>query len=204
VLDDIRERLLQEAVDRRRQGRVESVCLIDDDFACDLEPLRSPTLDQGVYRRQQSEVVEERRTQIVDDRAQIVGLELNVFDRLPDSRLPRDRLVAPLRRGEQHAQSTQGLERLVVKLARPTTPLGVGRGDCASEPVRLHAAVHSHRVGGRGGERPQQLFVLGTECSALPAMIERGQDPHAGTAVQHGNKQRRVGIGHAEAVGPDP
>ena len=90
MLDDVGERLLKQPVDgrlefgleRHRARRVTTRPTISS-------PADAPALEQRLDRRPQSEIVEQRRSQVGDDRAQVVGLQLDVLDGLTDRRLCR-------------------------------------------------------------------------------------------------------------------
>ena len=58
------------------------------------------------------------------------------------------------RRGEQHAQPAERLERLVVELARPAPPLGLGRRERGAQTLALDALRGGDRRRGAGGEGP--------------------------------------------------
>ena len=92
-------------------------------------------------------------------------------------------IVAAARGGQQHAETAESLERLIVELARPPPALLLGGPQGPPQTVLLH------RLGGRdrgrrargGGE--QQTLVIGAELGATLA-VERLDHTEAHAAEQ--------------------
>src|SRR5579875_3987606 len=82
VLDDVRERLLNDPVDGRlklrRQATVPSAPAGELETGVNPQPFAPSALKQRLDRRRQSELIESRRAQVVDDLPQVRDFKLDV------------------------------------------------------------------------------------------------------------------------------
>ncbi len=147
------------------------------ELAFDLQPaVLAMAIEQRLDRDFQPELVQRRGTQLGDDRPQVLDLTLDVLDRIAHRLLMQVGLSPAQCRGEQHSQTGQALQRLVVQLPRPAPALGLGGGERAAQPVGLDALGERHSGRRARGERAQHLLVVLAEHLALRAAIERRQD----------------------------
>ena len=112
-------------------------------------------------------------------------------------------LDAPQRRGEDHPQPAEPLQRLVVQLARPAPALGLGRLERVAQPLVLHGLRERDGGRGAGGERAQRRLVVLGEALRLGAAVERREHAEPAAAVDERREQRRLRVGDAELRGGD-
>ena len=117
-------------------------------------------LDERLDRRSGAELVQRRRAQVADQRAEVRDARRDHVDGLVHRRVEPRRLVAAARAGQQHLEPRELLQRLVVQLARPAPALLLGGLHAA--PQRLVRRGLRRRDGRRRarGERLQQPLVL--------------------------------------------
>ena len=209
MLDDVRQRLLDKAVDGRldlgREAVLARFRIGEQELADDRQrAVVAAAFEQRLERRAQPEFVERRRAQIADDGVQVLDLLLDLIDRLIDRGVGLRGVGAPPGGGEQQAHSAEALQRLVVKLARPAAPLGVRGGHRAAQPIGLHAACQGERVGGARRECGEHQFVVVGERLGAGGAVERRQHTHRHPARDHRNEERRLRVADAELARRDP
>ena len=146
---------------------------------------------EALDRRGDAVLVERRRPQLDDQRAQVGDLLHDVLDRGLDRRAQL-LLAAAQRRREPDAQRGQALQRLVVQLARPAPALLLGGLDALAQPLRLDRLAGRHRGGRAGRERAEQALVLVAEAGLVAEVVEGGEHAHGTAAERERDQQRGV------------
>ena len=207
VLADVRERLLDDAVDRaldlggkprcaRSSRQVDLVLHLE---ALSLRALRSTRPSRAAARPISSSAAGRSSSISAAQVRHLLGRSASIAPRRPRAGSSSD----PPRRAEPSItpSARQALERLVVQLARPPPALLLGGLD------RLPQAVLGHRLGrghsGRraGGEGRQQPLVLLGELRAADEPVEGREHPERAAAEDERDEQSRRG---AHAVSRQP
>ena len=212
MLDDVGQRLLDEPVDGRLQSRAasRSVAVVRArrrrrPRAVASRPVRSR---QRRERRRQPELVERRRAQLGDQRAQRLAISRrSAAGRLAQAvahRLGVARVRAQRRR-EQHLQAAERLQRLVVQLARPALALLLGRGQrCGAGASASTDWAVATAVAALAANDLQQLLVARRRTRGSPSRRSKAAStPRRCAAVDERHQQRGRGVGRRRAVGRD-
>ena len=196
VLDDVVQRLLDEPIDGSLDvgyvpERYATILVGEPHVELDLEPaLRAHALDERLYRRLRTQLVQCRRPQLDDQRPQVRDALGDHLERLVDRAVQPLGLVAAARSRQQHFQAGQLLKRLVMQLTRPAPTLVLGR---------LHAALQRLVRGGlrRGDrrrsarrERLQQALVLLAERAIAAQPVKHAEEPDRAVAEHHRRHER--------------
>ena len=218
VTADVRERLLDDSVDRALElgvqppgavfpfrGRCRGSVLrvvgnaAEVDLRLDFQPvdrLRAP--GERLERGRQPEIVERRRAQLGDQVAQAVDLCAKTLERRVDGRAQRILVVQVTGVGELQAQSADALDALVVDLARPACTLALPRLHAVAQTFDLDGALGRQTLGDARREGAQRLPVGLAEASLIAQ-----HDHQAGAVRLHVERldQHRAGL-ESEFVQP--
>ena len=197
MLGDVRQRFLHESIRPRSRCYADRLAVGRDlQGAVDRQALDGAHAgDERFERRNEAELVQCRRTQLRDDRSQVLDLALDLLQpRRAAAPAVVPRLDASQGRRQDHPQATETLQGLVMELARPASPLGLGgiqrmtQALCAATVWARTTAVaplaaNARSVISSSSENPSDSMPWSNAAST----------PSVAPAIDEGCEQRRPG-----------
>ena len=201
VLGDVGQRLLHEPVERALElaGTVARVPVAQSDEDVDLHRLPAARCARAQALRRagaSADLVQRRRAQLGDQRAEVVDLDVDLLGRLVERVAQLAALASPRSAAESSTRrAAEPLQRLVVKLSRPAPALLLGGLDAVAQPLGLATdCAVATAVAALAAKAAQQALVLGAEPGPVADAVERGEHAEAGAPEAQRHEQRRLGL----------